>query len=77
MRSACRRIRNPCRMSLHGRLETDKGVTSRPSSVVGASRKQWFEILNLCQTKDASNKGDICFWIPRGWLAWFALPMII
>jgi hypothetical protein len=59
------------------RLETDKGVTGRLSSVVGASRKQWFEILNLCQTKDASNKGDICFWIPRDWSAWFALPMII
>ncbi|MFP3558135.1 hypothetical protein SB861_46850 [Paraburkholderia sp. SIMBA_049] len=23
------------------------------------------------------DKGDICFWIPRDWSAWLALPMII
>jgi hypothetical protein len=65
------------RSSLAGRLETDKGVTGRPSSVVGASQKRWFEVLDLCQTKDASNKGDICFWIPRDRSTWFAFLMII
>jgi hypothetical protein len=64
-------------MAARGRLETDKGVTGRPLSVVGASLKKWFEVLNLCRTKDASNKGGICFWIPRDWSAWFALPMLI